>query len=212
MSVLPRSQEQSRSSLSNASWILFVAAAFLALLLYNPPSLGQSTFGSVVGTVKDASGDVIVTASVVLMNSGTAAKRTLSTDASGYFSFVNLEPGAYQLTVEQTGFQKVEFVNLDLQSRETKRIDALLKVATQSQTVLVEETGDALHHVAHLAGALGKPVWLLNRFGSEWRWGLASDRSPWYPSMRQFRQQERSSWADVIARVADELGSFKRVD
>ena len=78
------------------------------------------------------------------MNSGTSAKRTMATDQSGYFSFVNLDPGTYQLTVEQTGFQKVEFVNLDLQARETKRVDALLKVATQSQTVLVEETGGAV--------------------------------------------------------------------
>ncbi|MEO8345860.1 MAG: tetratricopeptide repeat protein [Betaproteobacteria bacterium] len=64
--------------------------------------------------------------------------------------------------------------------------------------------------VAHLAGALGKPVWLLNRYRSEWRWGLESDRSPWYPSMRIFRQTEAASWDDVIANVADELIRFQR--
>jgi hypothetical protein len=41
--------------------------------------------------------------------------------------------------------------------------------------------------VAHLAGALGKPVWLLNRFGTYWRWLLNRDDSPWYPRLRQFR-------------------------
>jgi hypothetical protein len=55
--------------------------------------------------------------------------------------------------------------------------------------------------VAHLAGALGKPVWLLNRFDTCWRWLLDRDGSPWYPSMRQFRQTAPGDWADVIARV-----------
>jgi Flp pilus assembly protein TadD len=52
--------------------------------------------------------------------------------------------------------------------------------------------------VAHLAGALGKPVWMLNRFDSCWRWFLHRDDSPWYPSMRQFRQASRGDWAGVI--------------
>jgi tetratricopeptide (TPR) repeat protein len=64
--------------------------------------------------------------------------------------------------------------------------------------------------VAHLAGALGKPVWLLNRCGSEWRWGLDSERSPWYPSMRIFRQTEAASWDGLIARVANELTKLQR--
>src|SRR5208337_1118017 len=42
--------------------------------------------------------------------------------------------------------------------------------------------------VVHLAGALGKPVWLLNRFDTCWRWLLGRDDSPWYPTLRQFRQ------------------------
>jgi tetratricopeptide (TPR) repeat protein len=63
--------------------------------------------------------------------------------------------------------------------------------------------------MVHLAGALGKPVWLLNRYGSEWRWGLESERSPWYPSMRIFRQREAESWDRVIAHVANELTKFQ---
>ena len=55
--------------------------------------------------------------------------------------------------------------------------------------------------VAHLAGALGKPVWMLNRFDSCWRWFRDRDDSPWYPTMRQFRQTSRGDWADVMARV-----------
>jgi Flp pilus assembly protein TadD len=59
--------------------------------------------------------------------------------------------------------------------------------------------------VAHLAGALGKPVWMLNRFDSCWRWFLYREDTPWYPSMRQFRQTRRGDWAGVIARVCHAL-------
>jgi Flp pilus assembly protein TadD len=59
--------------------------------------------------------------------------------------------------------------------------------------------------VAHLAGALGKPVWMLNRFDSCWRWFLNRDDTPWYPSMRQFRQTSRGDWAGLIERVRDAL-------
>jgi hypothetical protein len=59
--------------------------------------------------------------------------------------------------------------------------------------------------VAHLAGALGKPVWMLNRFDSCWRWFLNRDDTPWYHSMRQFRQTSRGDWAGVIERVRDAL-------
>jgi tetratricopeptide (TPR) repeat protein len=62
--------------------------------------------------------------------------------------------------------------------------------------------------VAHLAGALGKPVWLLNRFDPCWRWLLDRDDSPWYPSLRQFRQRQPGDWPEVVARVAAELSAF----
>jgi ADP-heptose:LPS heptosyltransferase len=59
--------------------------------------------------------------------------------------------------------------------------------------------------VAHLAGAMGKPVWLLSRRDGCWRWLLDRDDSPWYPSMRIFRQESRGDWKPVVARVASEL-------
>lgn len=63
--------------------------------------------------------------------------------------------------------------------------------------------------VAHLAGALGKPVWLLNRFDTCWRWLLDRENSPWYPTMRIFRQPKPGDWDSVISRVADELAAFR---
>jgi tetratricopeptide (TPR) repeat protein len=59
--------------------------------------------------------------------------------------------------------------------------------------------------VAHLAGALGKPVWMLNRFDSCWRWGPQREDAPWYPTLRIFRQPAFGDWASVVERVAQEL-------
>ena len=59
--------------------------------------------------------------------------------------------------------------------------------------------------VAHLAGALGKPVWLLLPFSPDWRWLLAREDSPWYPTMRLFRQPQIADWDTVLCRVRAEL-------
>ncbi|WP_109451306.1 tetratricopeptide repeat-containing glycosyltransferase family protein [Azospirillum sp. TSH64] len=59
--------------------------------------------------------------------------------------------------------------------------------------------------LVHLAGALGVPVWVLSRFSGCWRWLLDRDDSPWYPTLRLFRQQRPGDWAPVVARVREEL-------
>ena len=59
--------------------------------------------------------------------------------------------------------------------------------------------------VVHLAGALGKPVWVLSRFDACWRWLIDREDSPWYPTARVFRQSRPGDWAGVMARVAAEL-------
>jgi tetratricopeptide (TPR) repeat protein len=62
--------------------------------------------------------------------------------------------------------------------------------------------------IAHLAGALGRPVWILLTYVPDWRWLLERDDSPWYPSARLFRQSETRDWDSVIARVRDALLNF----
>lgn len=64
--------------------------------------------------------------------------------------------------------------------------------------------------VAHLAGALGKQTWVLLSFAPDWRWQLYRDDSPWYPSMRLFRQTAPSDWAGVILRVVETLHAQAR--
>jgi tetratricopeptide (TPR) repeat protein len=62
--------------------------------------------------------------------------------------------------------------------------------------------------IAHLAGALGKPVWVLLRHMPDWRWLLDRDDSPWYPTARLFRQRRQDDLDEVVARVAVELQKF----
>jgi Tfp pilus assembly protein PilF len=59
--------------------------------------------------------------------------------------------------------------------------------------------------VAHLAAAMNKPVWLLNRFAGCWRWLRDRDDSPWYPAVRLFNQRQRGDWDEVLRRVATAL-------
>jgi hypothetical protein len=59
--------------------------------------------------------------------------------------------------------------------------------------------------VLHLAGAMGKEVWALLPFDADWRWMTDSLDSPWYPTMKLFRQRKPGDWDDVFSRVADEL-------
>ena len=61
----------------------------------------------------------------------------------------------------------------------------------------------------HLAGALGRPAWVMLPFVPEWRWLLERDDTPWYPSLRLFRQTSRADWASVTGVIASELARFK---
>jgi tetratricopeptide (TPR) repeat protein len=82
------------------------------------------------------------------------------------------------------------------------------------------DTAGLMHHLdlvisvdtanAHLAGAMGRPVWIpLNAYGNCWRWLLRREDSPWYPSARLFRQPRMGDWDSVINRMHKFLGFFK---
>jgi ADP-heptose:LPS heptosyltransferase len=62
--------------------------------------------------------------------------------------------------------------------------------------------------IAHVAGALGRPVWVLLPYSPDFRWLLDRDESPWYPTARLFRQPRAGDWDSVIKRVRDSLATL----
>jgi len=81
--------------------------------------------------------------------------------------------------------------------------DAFIDTAAVMMNLDLIVTSDTA--VAHLAGALGRPVWVVLKTSAEWRWELDRDESPWYPTMRLFRQSSPGVWLEVFARVGDKL-------
>jgi tetratricopeptide (TPR) repeat protein len=79
--------------------------------------------------------------------------------------------------------------------------DDTAAIITQLDLVISVDTA-----VAHLAGALGRPVWLMLPFDPDWRWLLDREDSPWYPTMRLFRQTRPGDWTGVLERVGVALG------
>jgi hypothetical protein len=84
----------------------------LALLGTFLPAVAQSTFGSIVGTVKDVSGGTLGGASISLVNDGTGATAKATSAANGDYSFVNLNPGKYRIVVSASGFERYSFRSL----------------------------------------------------------------------------------------------------
>lgn len=66
--------------------------------------------------------------------------------------------------------------------------------------------------VAHLAGGMGHPTWLLLKKVPDWRWGLEGEHSPWYPTLRLFRQRERGNWPEVMERLAAALATEGKLE
>ena len=81
--------------------------------------------------------------------------------------------------------------------------------AVMSHLDLVISTDTA---IAHLAGALGHPTWLLLPHVADWRWGIGSDTTPWYPTMRIFRQETPGDWTGTIARLCAALATYTPKD
>ena len=81
--------------------------------------------------------------------------------------------------------------------------DAFIDTAAVMMNLDLVVTSDT--SIAHLAGALGRPVWIALRHVPDWRWMLDREDSPWYPTARLFRQRRPGDWDDVAERMATEL-------
>src|SRR5206468_3684670 len=129
-------------TISQKSGRLLIQACLFAVVaaavqLFTVIGLAQSTFGQFVGTVKDPSGAVIPGVMVTVKNLGTSATRTAIGDETGSYTVVNLEPGDYEISMEAAGFQKVTRTNVQLLARQTVRVDGVMPLLSQAQTVEV---------------------------------------------------------------------------
>jgi hypothetical protein len=98
---------------------------------------GQSTYGSITGSVTDPSGAAVTDARVTLTNLGTAEKRTQPTGADGLYSFVNLIPGNYRIEAEKPGFKRVTQEPVVVQVQQNSKIDLALPIGQATETVEV---------------------------------------------------------------------------
>ncbi|MGA9076314.1 MAG: carboxypeptidase-like regulatory domain-containing protein, partial [Candidatus Sulfotelmatobacter sp.] len=117
---------------------LFTLLISLSLLISASLSLyGQSTFGSISGSVTDTSGAIVTDAKVTLTNLGTSEKRTQSSGSDGLFTFVNLFPGQYRIDVEKQGFKHFVRADITVQVQQDTHITSQLQVGEVSQVVEV---------------------------------------------------------------------------
>ena len=84
--------------------------------------------------------------------------------------------------------------------------DAFIDTAAVMRSLDLVITSDT--SIAHLAGALGRPMWVALKYVPHWVWLLDREDSPWYPTMRLFRQSERDNWKPVFSNIERELRSL----
>jgi outer membrane receptor protein involved in Fe transport len=123
-------------SVSNQIWIalLVISSAM------NPNYVkAQTSYGSVVGTVKDSAGALIAGAQVQLTNTGTNAEQKAVTGSAGTYTFINLNPGSYSVTVSHSGFKASTANQVDVQIGGITRVDLALEVGQVTEAVTVTD-------------------------------------------------------------------------
>jgi hypothetical protein len=136
-----------------------------ALLLCASASYAQTFYGSLVGTVSDTSGAAVPDATTTLTNVGTAERRTMTTDASGNYQFVNLVPGQYRIEVEKTGFQRFVREPITVAVQSSVRIDVPMQlgdvnqvIEVNAQTPLLQTENASLGQVVEARRVLEMPL------------------------------------------------------
>jgi hypothetical protein len=118
---------------------VFLLLAGLALLAASVPAVAQLGTGTIEGSVLDPTGAVIPDARVTLKNTATGVERTLTTDSTGRYRAVALEPGLYTIKAEKSGFRAVERADVQVTVGTTTVVDISLAVAGAAETVVVTE-------------------------------------------------------------------------
>ena len=130
-----------------------VVCAFLLTMLAATPASAQTFRGSILGTVTDASGAAIVSATVTIHNVATGIDRITQTNVDGSYLVPELQIGSYDVTVEMNGFQRSVTKGVVVDVASEKRIDAILKPGQVNQQVVVE--GEDLPQVETTTNTLG---------------------------------------------------------
>jgi hypothetical protein len=113
--------------------------------------------------------------------------------------WVSLQYGDHDALQEQAAAASAPIL-IDRSVDQISNIDIFAaQVAAMDLVITIDNS------TAHLAGALGVPTWVLLPFASDWRWLQAREDSPWYPTLRLFRQPKRSDWQSVVQRVKSAL-------
>lgn len=127
--------------LPRCSSIFFI---FTMLAVFAAPSLSQTFYGSIVGTVNDQSSAAVSGAAVTTINIGTGERRTATTAEDGSYRFVNLVPGNYRVEVEHTGFRRYMQDQITVNVEATVRVDVAMAVGDVNQSVEVTASAPLL--------------------------------------------------------------------
>jgi len=127
--------------------------------------------------------------------------RALNTIDADFFSLQKGDPAESEIRGREIEYwPRGNFHNFAAELKDF--VDTAALIANLDLVVTVDTS------TAHLAAALGKPTWILNRFDTDWRWLLDRDDSPWYRSVRLYRQDESQSWEPVLRRLAADLAKL----
>lgn len=116
---------------------LFRHLALVLVCVLTPQGNGQTTYGTIVGSVIDASGSSVAGGAVTLTNLATQERRVVESDTEGHYQFSNLIPGNYRLDIEKTGFKHLTREGIEVQVQATVRVDASMQIGDVGQTVEV---------------------------------------------------------------------------
>jgi len=116
-------------------------------------------------------------------------------------SWHSLQKGVASADIANTGFAG------QIQCHDGEMLDFADSASIISRLDLIISVDTA---PAHLAGALGRPVWLFLPFAPDWRWGLDGETSCWYPTMRLFRQSKRASWEEPLQKLKEALAELPK--
>jgi len=117
-------------------WLLG-SLLFLFVMTFSVSLWGQAVNGTLLGTVTDSTGAAVANARVVATQTATGAQKTSATNGSGNYTFPDMQPGTYTISVDSTGFKKAEQQNINLLANTTVRVDVALQPGNVSETITV---------------------------------------------------------------------------